>query len=223
MIKRSQEFGFHIENLVRTLVHKLEPRKNNISIHDISKEENVFDTSETISIKTTGSNSIDCGDALRLYDYDYDEKHTMYVFCYKQNTSTRVITRILEISMNQEFKKVMFGSVTRDDIKALDSYIKSIPKNKKTKEHTKTYKLMAKKLKNDGYISYAPKVDSKSQRRLQCSIRNLDTFISNHKSLIVSDTTDCKIKNIEFPKVHEGFGKRVRKPKSNLAQDSTLA
>jgi hypothetical protein len=218
MIKRSQEFGFHIENLVRTLVHKIPIKKNDISIHDISKEENALDSSETQSIKTTSGNQIDCGDVLRLFDYNYTEKHTMIVFCYNQDNSKRIINRILELNMNEEFKKVLFGTVKREDIESLDKYIKSIPKNEKTKTHSDTYKNMAKTLKekSNGWISYAPKVDSKSQRRLQCSIRNLNEFLEKNRSLVLSSSTDCILRNIQFPKEHDGFEKRVRHKKQEL-------
>ena len=217
MIRRSQEFGFHIENLVRTVIHKILIKKNDTSIHDISKEENALDPTETQSIKTRKGNYIDCGDVLRLFDYNYKEKHTMIVFCYNQETSKRVINRILELNMNEEFKKVLFGTVKREDIENLDKYIKSIPMNGRTKTHSNTYKSMAKTLKesSNGWISYAPKVDSKCQRRLQCSIRNLDEFLEKNKSL-VTISTDCMLRNISFPKEHEGFAERVRHKKQEL-------
>jgi len=219
MIKRSQEFGFHIENLVRTLVHRVPTKYNDLSVHDISREENALDSTETQSIKTTGGNNIDCGDVLRLFDYNYKEKHTMIIFCYKQESSKRVISRILELNMNEEFKKVLFGSITREQIEELDKYVKGIPKNQKpTKEHSDTYKKMAKTLKesSNGLISYAPKVDSRSQRRLQSSIRKLDEFIEKNSSLVLSNTTECILRGISFPKEHEGFGKRIRHKKEEF-------
>jgi hypothetical protein len=218
MIRRSQEFGFHIENTMRTDTFKIEPKKNDTSIHDISKEENTLDNTETISVKTTKGNNIDCGDVLRLFNYNYKEKHTMIVFCYKQESSKRVISRILELNMNEEFKKVLFGSVTREQIEELDKYIKGIPKNGRTKEHSDTYKKMAKQLKekSNGWISYAPKVDSKSQRRLQGSIRDLNNFLEKNTSLVLSNTTECMLRGISFPKEHEGFGERIRHKKEEL-------
>ena len=220
MIRRSQEFGFHIENLVRTLIHKAPIKKNDISVHDISKEENALDPSETQSIKTTSGNQIDCGDVLRLYDYDYKEKHTMIVFCYAQEASKRRINRILELNMNEEFKNVLFGTVKREQIESLDTYVKSIPKNGRTKIHSDTYKKMAKALKvsSNGWISYAPKVDSKSQRRLQCSIRHLNEFLEKNSSLVLSDSSKCILRNIEFPSEHEGFEKRVRNTREQMRE-----
>ena len=77
---------------------------------------------------------------------------------------------------------------------------------------------MAKTLKDssNSWISYAPKVDSKSQRRLQCSIRKLNEFIEKNNSLVLSDTTECVLRGISIPKEHEGFGKRITHKKEEL-------
>ena len=95
IMPRSQEFGFYIENLVRTKVHGLPEKANDTGIHDIPKEENRLDPTETQSIKTTGGNAIDCGDVLRVYDYDRTEKHTMVVFRYEQKEAIREINATL--------------------------------------------------------------------------------------------------------------------------------
>jgi hypothetical protein len=42
-MSRSQEFGFFVENLVRTEVHNLSPKANDTSVHDITAAENSFD------------------------------------------------------------------------------------------------------------------------------------------------------------------------------------
>lgn len=211
---RSQEFGFYIENLVRTKVHGLPEKANDTGIHDIPKEENHLDPTETQSIKTTGGNAVDCGDVLRVYDYDRTEKHTMVVFRYEQKEAIREIKEILEINLCPELMDILFGKATREEIQALDSYVKSIPKNARTEEHQKTYKKMASDLKasSGGWISYAPKVDSKTQRRLQCSIRNLDKFIEAYPQFI-KRTAGCCFRDCELTAEHP-FGRRIRNKKS---------
>jgi hypothetical protein len=202
IMRRSQEFGFQIENHFRVLCG-LSEKKNDTCIHDISKAENPFDPEENISIKTVGNNSIDCGDVLRLYDYNYAEKHTMIIFRYKQVAEKRVIKEIIEVIMNEEFKRVMFGSAARSQIEALVKYVKGIPKNQRSAEEAATYKKMAKDLRESagGLICYAPKVDTKSQRRVQCSIRNLNEFMRTHPELIKDksiDTVRGKKMTLEF-------------------------
>ena len=214
---RSQEFGFYVENLVRTKIHGLPEKPNDTGIHDIPKAENRLDPTETQSIKTTGGNAIDCGDVLRVFDYDRTEKHTMIVFRYEQGPESRMIKEVLEINLCPELMEALFGKATRAEIEALDLYVKSIPKNGRTAEHQATYKKMAKDLKasSGGWISYAPKVDSKTQRRLQCSIRSLDDFLATHGQFI-KRTPGCALRGHEIPATHP-FGRRIRnkKPESD--------
>jgi hypothetical protein len=207
---RSQEFGFHVENLVRVKVHKLPAKANDTGIHDISKEENYFEK-ETESIKTTGMNSIDCGDVLRFFRYNMNDQHIMVIFRYKQIGPKRKIHETLVMRYNSEFNKVLFGTVTEEEIIALDTYVKSIPANGRTSEHQKTYKKMAKDLKekSGGWISYAPKVDSKKQRRVQCSIRTLDKFLEKYPQFIVSRSAGCSLHGITLDTEYD-FGPRIR-------------
>jgi hypothetical protein len=110
---QSQSAGFIFENIVREKVFELPVEPNNTEIHDISSELNRFDTSENVSIKTTGSNSIDCADILRIYDYDHSEKNTIIVIKYKQFEATKKIINIYEIDFNREMHDLLFGSLTR--------------------------------------------------------------------------------------------------------------
>ena len=220
---RSQEFGFHMENLVRVMIHELQPKSNDTGIHDIPEEDNQFNK-ETESIKTTGMNSIDCGDVLRFYGYDMKDQHVMVVFRYKQIGPKRKVHETLVLRYNSEFKKALFGNVTDAEIKALDTYVKSIPHFGRTSEHQTTYKKMAKdmKEKSGGWISYAPKVDSKSQRRVQCSIRKLDDFLKKYPQFIISRTADCSLHGITLESEYD-FGPRIRNqqtPESDSEQDS---
>ncbi len=219
---RSQEFGFYIENLVRTKVHGLPEKANDTGIHDIPKEENKLDPTETQSIKTTGGNAIDCGDVLRVFDYDRKEKHTMIVFRYEQGAETRKIQEVLEIALTSEAMDVLFGKVTRQEIQALDTYVKSIPKNARTAEHQATYKKMAKDIKasSGGWISYAPKVDSETQRRLQCSIRKLDTFLTTYPQF-VKRTAGSSLRGVELSAEHP-FGRRLRNKKQESNSEPHL-
>jgi hypothetical protein len=220
---RSQEFGFHMENLVRVMIHKLQPKLNDTKIHDIPMEDNKFNK-ETESIKTTKMNSIDCSDVLRFYSYDMKDPHVMVVFRYKQIGLKRKIHETLVLRYNSECKKVLFGNITDTEIKALDSYVKSIPHFGCTSEHRKTYKKMAEdmKEKSGGWISYAPKVDSKTQRRVQCSIRKLDDFLKKYPQFIISRTPDCSLHGITLETEHD-FGPRIRNqqtPESDSEPDS---
>ena len=138
----------------------------------------------------------------------------MVVFRFKQLPSCRKIVETLVLKIDSVFMKAMFGTVTRDEIKALDTYVKAIPPNARTAEHQKYYKQAAKSLKekSGGWISYAPKVDSKTQRRLQCSIRNLDQFLEKYPQCILARSSTPTHHGItletEYP-----FSARVRNSK----------
>ena len=214
-MSRSQEFGFFVENLVRIEVHNLSPKANDTCVHDITAAENSFDHEETQSIKTFKGNSIDCGDVLRLFDYDHTTKHVLVAFNYEQTSTGRCIKRSIILKMNDEFHRILFGTASRSQIEELVNYVKAVPHHGRTAEHQKTYKKMAADLatSSGGWISYAPKVDSKTQRRVQCSIRRLDAFLKDHPQLVESDTKGCEVRGRSMPADHSGFLLRVRNSK----------
>lgn len=214
---RSQEFGFHIENLCR-IAFGLFPKNNDTKIHDIPAEENPFDKNETLSIKTAGvKGSICCGDAIRFSSYGSDQTHTMILVRYEQLATTRKIVEIIELNMTEDFMKILFGTASLVQIKAIDDYLKAIPSGRCSEEQNKTYKKMAKDLKvlSGGWITYNPKVDSKSQRRLQCSISKFDTFLEKYPQFIKSRVKECIIRGRRLVAEHP-FGKRFSEAEDQL-------
>jgi len=201
---------------VRTEIHSLSPKTNDTCVHDITAAENSFDHEETQSIKTCKGNSIDCGDVLRLFDYDHSKKHVMLIFQYEQTDTGRCIKRSVILKMNDEFHRILFGTATRSQIEELVNYVKGVPKHSRTAEHQTTYKKMAGDLNklSGGWISYAPKCDSTTQRRVQCSIRNLNVFLKKYNKLLVeSDIKGCEVRGRSMPADHPGFLSRVRNSK----------
>ena len=81
---QSQKHGFTFENEIRTTIFGLSTEPNNTSIHDISYDTNTLNPIENISIKTTGSKTICCGDILRFYKYDFSKQNTIICIYYKQ-------------------------------------------------------------------------------------------------------------------------------------------
>ena len=62
------------------------------------------------------------------------------------------------------------------------------------------------------YINISPKVDSGSQRRVQCSIPKVDQLLKQFPELIISRTTEPIVRNVIISKeIHSC--PRVRKPK----------
>ena len=82
---------------------------------------------------------------------------------------------------------MLFGTLSRCQIKQLDNIVKSIPqKRKPTKEeHLKMYLLRDEIQKYSGAIYFNIKCNS-TQSRLQCSFNRFQDFIKNNSSRLIS-------------------------------------
>ena len=101
MTGQSQKHGFIWENNIRETVFLLSSETNDTNIHDIPCDQNPFDSNENISIKTTGSNTIYCGDILRFFNYNFNtHKNTILVIKYRQISGNKTIQNIYEIDQH---------------------------------------------------------------------------------------------------------------------------
>jgi len=178
---QSQMHGFTFENSIRSKIFNLPKENNSVYIHDIHHSKNILNMNENVSIKTTGSNTICCGDILRFYDYDFLKTNTIIVIKYDQVSNEKIIKNIYEIDYNKECHKLLFGELTYNKIKDYDLYIKNIPKGKVSYNEKNKYLKYKKELEKDNncLIKINPKVDSKYQRRVQCSIPNFEDNLYN--------------------------------------------
>ncbi len=186
---QSQRHGFTWENDTRKKVFKMDCELNNTDKYDIPRCKNKLNPNENISIKTTGSGNICCGDILRFYDYEFDTigeiKNTIIVIKYVQQKNKKIIEKIYEINYNKECHKKFFGTIKKKDIQKYVTSVKDIPKNIKGNEAGFKYKDEKNSLQEKmGILQINPKVDSKNQRRVQCSfnIDNLPEEFINYKS-----------------------------------------
>jgi len=94
----------------------------------------------------------------------------MIVFKYVQkDDKTKRVTNTTILKIDQSFLDRLFGRATIDQIHELVNLIKSIPKGRKqTPEEKKKIKTIKNSIPT-GIIRLNPKIDSKQQRRLQCS------------------------------------------------------
>lgn len=199
---QSQSHGFILaENPIRELVFNLPREANNTDIHDIPMEKNKFDLNENISIKSTSGSSIDCGDILRFFDYDMKKKNTIICVKYKQIENKKVIKKIYEINYNEEMHKFLFGTITKEELTAYINFVKSIEYGKCNKETRDKYIDEKKKLQkyHNMQINISPKVDSKSQRRVQCSIPNFNSSLKKYITYSSSDDIPNLVRGIQIP------------------------
>lgn len=191
-INQSQKHGFTFENEIRTKVFKLDPEVNDRNIHDIPHEKNKLVSNENISIKTTGSDIIHCGDISRFYKYDFNKRNIMIIIKYIQDKEYKTIKNIYEIDYNSECHKMLFGNLPEDELYSYVKNVKSIPTNVKGDDAKKIYNYLDEKKKlskkYNNIIQINPKVDSK-QSRVQCSIKNFEDTLKQF--IIYKSPIDC--------------------------------
>ncbi len=158
------------------------------SKYDLPAAYNPADPTLNVSVKATGSPSkVDMGDALRIYDaVSSGERIHMWVVNYKQEGESKKVRDLKCVDLTGA-KEALFGGLTRDEVAAVDSRVKAVPKGAAPDLATKTaYKDSAKTANSkSGALILNPKVDSKTQRRLQCSFNHFDEFVAAHPERLV--------------------------------------
>lgn len=189
-----QSHGFFWENELKTKVYGAKPDELKTIKYtdkfDLPSAYNHLDSCN-LSIKTTKiPNTVCMADCLRLYDAvsSNEPLHLVVVF-FKQCNTQKVVTSIVEVDLTNS-RELLFGTLTRDQLKELDDAIKSVPQKRKptSEEHKKIYDM--KKALRTGAIILNIKCNS-TQSRLQCSFNKFQSFLQANPSLIVakSDTS----------------------------------
>ena len=125
------------------------------------------------SIKTTNGNKIDCGDVLRRrQETDYN----LVVGCYSQVGENKVFHTEYTFYIKPEHEQKLWGRMNYNLLAEYVNYIKNIPAGKKAQQETKTERTLLKNCVSDknALVKIHPKVDSKKQRRVQCSVKMSD-------------------------------------------------
>lgn len=214
---QSQAHGLFWDSEIREKVFGLDKCINDTTKYDICCEQNKFDCNENISIKVSGNNNIDCGDILRFYDIDTEKKTTIILIRYKQINTIKEITEILEIDYNENLRKILFGTIPRKVLEGYVNYIKSIEPGEVSKEIKKKYKDCKIKMQTefDMNINISPKVDSKRQRRVQCSIPKINELFTAHPQFIISRNNESLVRGIKIINCIES-GPRIRNTTSSV-------
>ena len=122
------------------------------------------------SIKTTNGNKIDCGDVLRRrQETDYN----LVVGCYSQVGDNKVFHTEYTFYIKPEHEQKLWGRMNYNLLAEYVDYIKNIPAGKQAQQETKTERTVLKNCVEDknALVKIHPKVDSKKQRRVQCSVK----------------------------------------------------
>lgn len=197
---QSQSHGLFWDSEIRFKVFGLNQCINDTKKYDIEAEENKFDHLENISIKTSSNNNIDCGDILRFFDGDFSKSYTIILIRYEQKINTKCVKEIIEIAYTSELRDHLFGTVNKEVLQQYVDFIKAIPSGPVAEEIKKEYKFKKNELQKDYNmaINISPKVDSKSQRRVQCSIPKLNELLAQFPEIIISRTSESVVRQVHI-------------------------
>jgi hypothetical protein len=132
------------------------------------------------SIKTSkDGKTIACGDILRFTEHCLNDSFKITVGAWSQITSDiKQIYAVYEFSMDPIYYGELWGGLTPSNLKDFVDYVKSIPHGKAGQSANK---ILWKSKRDDLYDEHGKgiaridaKIDSKSQRRVQCSINIQD-------------------------------------------------
>lgn len=168
----SQAHGFKFEDSLKEQVFKIDTKIKYTSKYDIPKEFNIINN-HNISIKTTGNRDIGCADIFRFLESDETE---MIITCYKQDGDYKIVKETYSLQLTEDFMKSLNDDINKDELNQLNQLIKNIPHGKVSEETKKEYKNKCKQLSLE-YFIVNPKVDSKKQRRVQCTLK-LDAILN---------------------------------------------
>jgi len=170
-------------------------------------------TAANLSVKTTKSNTICMGDALRVFD-EVSTKESLHlaVVHYAQETpTTKKVKGIIEVNLTDS-QALLFGTATRADIEALDRLIKSVPQNRKPTpaEHAAIYALQ-KSLKTKLKGIYLNVKCNSTQSRLQCSFNKWATFIAANPDRVVAKSTSAALHGGSIDETIESTPRQFKK------------
>ena len=140
---------------------------------------------------------VDLGDALR--QFAIDEPFILVVGFWRQEGEEKRFVNIVAPRIEPAAWKNLWGPVTRADLERLDAVIKD---KSLTPEQARAAAL---KIKNappftQAVIEVNPKIDSKTQRRLQCSLRFADVFKSLAPGADSRAQEHAALWGVEFPR-----------------------
>ena len=149
------------------------------------------------SIKTTGTNVVDCGDILRRRQ---ETKYNLVVAVWEQVGMTKIFHTEYTFYITPSDTLKLWGNMTYERIKEYDDYIKSIPAGKAAQQASKAKREIFKTATEDknALFTINPKVDSKKQRRVQCSlkIKQLIKAGIEHKVTTIRETVFSPPRNV---------------------------
>jgi len=138
-----------------------------------------------LSIKTTGKKTVECADILKRM---LEQEYRMIVGCYTQQGSNKVFHTEYEFFITSDDYSKIWGSMNYENVNSFVEFVKNIPHGKEGQKITlKERNFLKEQVQcKNSLMRINPKVDSKNQRRVQCSFR-LDEMLSSGIKYIKKD------------------------------------
>jgi len=169
-----QRHGYVFEKWVRDTFFDGYVLENYTQLWDIPKDKNKRYGQIPVQIKMTKYGSpTDLGDALR--QFGIGEKFLLIIGYWKQEGDKKRVVNIVAATIEPEIYTSLWRPILWDDLQKLDAVVKN--RNLTPQEA----RAAAKKMKSGAPFSSSvmgvhPKIDSKTQRRLQCSLSFREVF-----------------------------------------------
>lgn len=157
------------------------------------------DHNYSIKVSKQGK-SVGCGDILRFYKHCAAEPFTIVIGSWWQiNPETKQYREVTEFSISPEHLQILFNKISLQQLTDFVSYVKSIEPGKAAQmAHRKLWKQKRQDIydaSGQGLLKIDAKIDSKDQRRVQCSFDIAELKASGIPYSVYTD----RYRDIELP------------------------
>tara|TARA_Y100000114_G_scaffold66331_1_gene60815 strand:- start:978 stop:1541 length:564 start_codon:yes stop_codon:yes gene_type:complete len=160
-VSERQKHGFKFESQVINDLN-LTPETS------YTAEWDAYDSNDTpISIKCIASTgTIDCGSVVRMFKHFKSPGWDMIL----GRHANKVLKAVYRYSFTKEVCDALIGDLTLEDVQTFDRNIKSFKQGYHTEARKYAKDWKAEYKSKTGLLTVQPKIDSKTQRRVQCGI-----------------------------------------------------
>ncbi len=169
-----QSHGYYFEKWVQDSFFDSYRVENYTQEWDVTAAANKKHGGIPVSIKFTKyGTSVDLGDAVR--QFNINEKFMIVIGYWKQEGDRKRIVHMIALVVTPEQWRKLFEPISKDDLLKLDATVKNRDLSPQQAA------LEASKIKRtapftEALMTLNPKIDTKGQRRLQCSLRFSHVF-----------------------------------------------
>ena len=130
-----------------------------------------------VSVKTAKGRKVDCGDILRRRS---ETEYDIIIGVWDQVGDKKIFHTEYTFHIKPEHETLLWGKMSYEKLREFNDYIKSIPEGRTAQQNTKVERQLLKTITEDAnaQMKIHPKVDSKKQRRVQCSFK-IDKLIES--------------------------------------------